>query len=139
MSIDLLYPLITEAIRRAEMLADLGAPGARDAHLDVSHLEERIAELLPVSDPEGALARRGAVRAALAARDFGRVRVLTARFLKEAAKAPDLRRDLADLAKQAESVQTARFPRATARYGLPEIQRLGRAFFQQGAPFPIGP
>ncbi len=139
MSIELLYPLVTEAIRRAETLADMGAPGARDAHLEVSLLEEKIAESLPVSDPEGALARRGAVRAAIAARDFGRVRLLSARFLKEAAKSPDLRRDIADLAKQAESAQTARFPRATARYGLPEIQRLGRAFFQQGAPFPIGP
>lgn len=113
MSVEHLYPLVSEAIRQAELLADLGAPGARDAQLDVSHLEERIAESLPVSDPEGALARRGAVRAALAARDFGRARLLTARFLREAPNDSDLRRDLADLAKQAEGAQTARFPRTT--------------------------
>ena len=64
--IELLYPLITEAIRRAETLEDLRAPGAHSAYLDVSLLEERITEFLPACDPEGALARRGAVRAALA-------------------------------------------------------------------------
>ncbi len=77
------------------------------------------------------------MRAAIAARDFGRVRLLAARFLKETAKSPDLRRDLADLAEQAESAQIARFPRAAARYGLPEIQRVARQITKQGAPFPI--
>jgi hypothetical protein len=138
MSVEFLYPLVSEAIRRAELLADMGAPGVRDAYLEVSLLEERIAEALPVSDPEGVLARRGAVRAALNARDFGRVRLLTARFSKEASKAPGLRRELSEFTKQAEDEQTARFPLAAARYGLAELQRLGQAFFQQGAPFPIG-
>ncbi len=83
MSIETLYPLVTEAIRRAEALEDLGDPQAPAAQLEVSLLEERIAETLPASDPEGALARRGAVRAALAAKDLNRARRLTARFLEE--------------------------------------------------------
>jgi len=90
MSVEILYPLVTEAIRRAETFRDLGNPGARDAHLEVSLLEEKIAESLPVSDPEGALARRGAVRAALAAGDLTRAGRLTARFLEERdANSPD--------------------------------------------------
>lgn len=83
MSTEILYPLISEAIRRAEALEDLGDPEAPAAHLVVSLLEERIAEMLPAADPEGALARRGAVRAALAAGDPTRARRLTARFLEE--------------------------------------------------------
>src|SRR4029078_3347142 len=79
MTLDFLYPLITEAIRRAETLEDLRGPGARSAHLDVALLEEEIAEVLPASDPEGALARRGAVRAALAAREIARAQQLAAR------------------------------------------------------------
>jgi hypothetical protein len=84
MSIENLYPLVSEAIQRAETLEDLGAPGARSAHLDVSLLEEKIAELLPASDPEGALARRGAVRAAFAAGELTRARKLAEEFLAEA-------------------------------------------------------
>lgn len=70
MDIESLYPLVTEAIRRAELLAEARAPEATSAHREVSLLEEKIAELLPASEAEGALARRGAVRAALAAGDF---------------------------------------------------------------------
>ncbi len=72
MNLETLYPLVTEAIRRAEVLDELGAPGAQHAYLDVSLLEERIANLLPVSDAEGAIARRGAVSAAIAAHEFRR-------------------------------------------------------------------
>ena len=43
MDIETLYPLVTEAIRRAEVYDDIDAPGARDAHRDVSLLEERVA------------------------------------------------------------------------------------------------
>ena len=76
MDIETLYPLVTEAIRKAEVYEDIGAPGAMDAHRDVSLLEERVAKLLPASNPEGALARRGAVRAAVAAHDFARADAL---------------------------------------------------------------
>jgi hypothetical protein len=84
MTIELLYPLVTEAIRRAETLEDLQAPGARVAYLDVSILEEQVAEVLPASDPEGAVARRGAVRAALSANEQDRARQLAERYLAEA-------------------------------------------------------
>ena len=83
MDLETLYPLITESIRRAEVLEDLQAPGARDAWHDVSRLEERIAALLPASDPEGAIARRGAVSAAVSGGEFERALTLVARFKTE--------------------------------------------------------
>lgn len=138
MSVDLLYPLVTEAIRRAETLEDLDAPGTSAAFLDVSLLEEKIAETLPASEPEGALARRGAVRAALSAGELGRARLLVERFLAETDIDTELRNALQELATQAERSSAARFPRVAARYGLSEVRRLAQAFVQQEAPFPIG-
>ncbi len=108
MSVERLYPLVTKAIRRAETLEDLQAPGARSAYLDVSLLEERIAELLPASDPEGALARRGAVRAALTAREITRAQQLVGRFLAEADCGNELRKQLLQLSEQAETPPTAK-------------------------------
>ena len=138
MSIELLYPLVSEAIRRAETLEDLGAPGARSAYLDVSLLEERISEALPASDPEGALARRGAVRAALAARELTRARRLAERFLVETGEDAELQAELLELSAQGERSLAIRFPHVVASIGLQEIRRLAQAFIQQGAPFPIG-
>jgi hypothetical protein len=138
MSIELLYPLVSEAIRRAETLEDLGAPGAHSAYLDVSLLEERISAALPASDPEGALARRGAVRAALAAKEFTRARQLAERFLVETGDDAELQADLLQLSTQGERSLATRFPHVVANIGLQEIRRLAQAFIQQGAPFPIG-
>ncbi len=138
MSIELLYPLLSEAIRRAETLEDLAAPGTRSAYLDVSLLEERVAEVLPAFDPEGALARRGAVRAALAAREFARAQQLVERFVAEAECDAALRAELLGLLEQAERSNAARFPTVAATFGIQEIRRIARAFIRQGAPFPIG-
>lgn len=138
MDLEILYPLITEAIRRAETLEDLRAPGVHAAYLDVSLLEEKVAEVLPACDPEGALARRGAVRAALAARELTRARELSDRFLTEAGTDAKLRTELRQLREQAEQSIAARYPRVAATIGILEVQRLARALIQQGAPFPIG-
>jgi len=136
MSLEFLYPLVTEAIRRAEFLEDLRAPGMHTAYSDVSLLEEKIAELLPASNPEGALARRGAVRAALAAREIERARQLAERYLAEADA--QLQSSLRSLFQEAEQSTAVRFPRVTATVGMSEVRRLARALQEQGAPFPIG-
>ena len=136
MSLEFLYPLVTEAIRRAEILEDLHAPGVHTAYLDVSLLEEKVAELLPASDPEGALARRGAVRAALAAREPGRAQQLAERFLAEADA--ELQASLRSLFEETEHSAAVRFPRVAATVGMSEVRRLARALNEQGAPFPIG-
>jgi len=137
MSLDILYPLITEAIRRAEVLDDLRAPGARRAYLDLSCLEEKVAELLPASNPEGALARRGAVRAALTAGDFTRAQHLVKRYLAEGEIDSELRFTLRRLLEQAEQKNAARFPLVSAAIGMIEVRRVARALYEQAAPFPI--
>ncbi len=124
MNIEQLYPLVSEAIQRAETLEDLGAPGTCAAYLDVSLLEEKVAEFLPASDPEGALARRGAVRAALAARELTRAQQLAERFLAESAEDAELLK----LSEQADHAVAARYPKAAARvYEVAEpVSQYGR-------------
>lgn len=96
-SLDSLYLLVTEAIQRAEVLEDLGAPGAAAAHLDVSLIEERIAGMLLASSVEGALARRGAVRAALSAGDRRRAENLIDRFGADPDADDDLRTQMGQI------------------------------------------
>lgn len=68
MTLDELYSLVSLAIHNAESAeAEGDASVAAVIYSDVSHYEEQIAELLPAGDPEGAIARRGAVTAALRA------------------------------------------------------------------------
>jgi len=133
-----LYPLVTEAIQRAETLEDLEAPGVHSAYLDVSKLEEKVAELLPASDPEGVLARRGAVRAAVAAKEFARARMLAERFLADADLDESSQASIRELVEQAERSQAARFPKVAEKFGFQEIHRIAQAFKLQAAPFPIG-
>lgn len=97
MTLESLYPLVSEAIRRAEILDDLGAPGCGDAYADVSLIEERIAALVSPADPEGALARRGAVRSAMSAGDVRRARSLAERFVSEEDSTAELRQQIATL------------------------------------------
>lgn len=141
MNLDDLYMLVTEAILRSDTLADLGAPGAAAAYLDVSRLEEEIAKLLAVSDPEGALARRGAVRAALKGGDHVRARSLTDRYLAEPDVTQDLRNDFRRVWDETEPVTTVdtealaqRFPAAAERYGIDAIVALAKAKAAQPAP-----
>lgn len=137
MDLDSLYLLVTEAIERAEGLDDLGAPDARQAHLSVSLIEERIATLVPGSEIEGAVARRGAARHATAAGAYERAAELVARFLAEDAVGDELRRELTDLAASGDALIEARYPRVAARFGPAEIRRVAAAFYGQGMPFPV--
>lgn len=146
MDIDSLYLLVSDAILRAETLADLGAPGASAAQLDVSFLEERIAATVPASNPEGALARRGAVRAAVAAGDLGRANSLWIRFSADPNVDSDMELELSHLLTPGEDVATLarrealaeRFPWAERRYGMAHIGRLAGALVDQAEPLPIG-
>lgn len=141
MDIETLYLLVSESIRRAEMLEDLGAPGAAAAHLDVSLIEEKIAGTLPATDTEGTIARRGAVRAALAAKDRSRAQSLVTRFTAESGVTAELKKELADLIKDANSAidewNRRCCPRASARYGFDDVSRVIHAWLLQGEAFPI--
>lgn len=101
MSLESLYALVTEAILRSDALPDPAAPEAAQAHLEVSILEERIAAELPASHPEGGVARRGAVRAAVAAGQPKRARALAQRFLAEDDAPRELREAIRQLCEPA--------------------------------------
>jgi two-component system nitrogen regulation response regulator NtrX len=95
--IETLYPQVTEAIRRAEALEAADAEKAAIAYRDVSFLEEQIAGLFGPAEPEGAIARRGAVRAAISSGDFARAKELVAKFSIEVGLNEELRSDLEQL------------------------------------------
>lgn len=59
--------LVSIAIRRAEILEDVGSPSAQEAWLEVLAYEERLATITSAADIAGGIARAGAVHAALAA------------------------------------------------------------------------
>jgi hypothetical protein len=80
---DTLNTLVSGAIWRAERLEIHGIPSASQAWTEVSSLEEELAKALPVSDPEGRIARRGAVRAALKAGDYARAQALADGYLAD--------------------------------------------------------
>jgi hypothetical protein len=125
LDLDTLYTLVSEAIRRAEALEDLRAPGAAGAHLEVSMLEEQIAGLESISAAERAIAQRGAVRAATSAREFGRARTLADQFLGQAETGSPIIIELRDLIAEAERVElttkrvtAARYPKSAKKYGI---------------------
>jgi hypothetical protein len=70
---------VTEAILRAERLP-AGTWEAESAFLEVAELEEAIADLTSAEDLEGEIARLGAVRAALTARNVLRAALLAERY-----------------------------------------------------------
>lgn len=91
---DSLYALVTGAIWRAERLDEEASGASFAAWEEVSRLEERLAAILPAVQPEGIIARRGAVRAAIKAGDVGRAQALVERFTAEEGAPSGLRRNL---------------------------------------------
>jgi len=70
---------VTVAIIHAEHL-DPDSPETNKAFAEVSRIEEELASLLPTDCVEGALARLGAVTAAMDADDWPRASMLIGRF-----------------------------------------------------------
>jgi len=91
METDVLNILVSGAIWRAEQLETLGFASAQRAWMEVASLEAELAKALPASSPEGRIARRGAVRAALKAGDFTHAQNLAASYLNDT---PTMRNDL---------------------------------------------
>jgi hypothetical protein len=132
-STDSLYSLVTGAIWRAEQLEDHKVSSAPLAWAEVSKLEEELATALPVSQPEGRIARRGAVRAALKARDYGRAQALAQRYLAEKEAPKSLRAALREiLAEDARSL-AERFRYAAKHHAVREARDLARRLQQGGA------
>lgn len=132
MSTDLLNTLVTGAIWRAEQLEEHGVGSVPLAWAEVSSLEEELAKALPASQPEGRIARRGAVRAALKARDFARAQALAERFLAEKDATPTLRSALRQLLEEDARTLADRFRHATK--AVDEARGLAR-WLQEGGAF----
>jgi hypothetical protein len=97
-TLDELYSLVSLSIHRAESAEAQGDVSlAAATSLDVSCLEEEIAELLPADDAEGAIARRGVVTAALSARQYARAVEMAAKYLSDHRVGGPLRAKLEEL------------------------------------------
>mgnify|MGYP001407119967 CR=1 FL=1 len=102
-TIEQLYAEVTESLLMAERLeGDGDVAEAAAEYVRVSMLEEQIAECLPADDEEGAIARRGAVSAAIQAGTRERALDLAARYLEEGGSAEHLER-LGDLEREAKA------------------------------------
>lgn len=88
--------LVTRAILHAERLADDHAPEAALIYAQVSLYEEVLAELHPADDMEGAVARTGAVTAALRAGQYERATKLARRYVADPLLTDARRVEIAD-------------------------------------------
>jgi hypothetical protein len=131
-STDLLNTLVTGAIWRAEQLEEHGVGSAPLAWAEVSSLEEKLANDLPASQPEGRIARRGAVRAALKARDFARAQALVERYLAEKDAPRTLRAALRQLLEEDARTLAERFRHAAK--AVDDARDLAR-WLQEGGAF----
>lgn len=131
MSTDLLNTLVTGAIWRAEQLEEQGIGSVPLAWAEVSSLEEELAKALPASQPEGRIARRGAVRAALKARDFARAQALAERYSAEKDATRALRAALRELLAEDARTLADRFPHAAK--AVDDARDLARRLQEGGA------
>lgn len=132
MSTDLLNTLVTGAIWRAEQLEEHRVGSAALAWAEVSTLEEELAKALPASQPEGRIARRGAVRAALKAGEFTRAQALVERYSAEKEASPALRKALRQLLEEDARTLAERFRHAAK--AVDDARGLAR-WLQEGGAF----
>jgi len=133
MSTNALNILVTGAIWRAEQLEEQGIRSAPLAWAEVSSLEEELARALPASQPEGRIARRGAVRAALKARDVVRAQALAESYLAEKGVPETLQTALRGILEVEARSLSDRFRYAAKHYDLGDARHLARWFQQAGA------
>jgi hypothetical protein len=130
---DTLNTLVSGAIWRAEQLESHGIRPASQAWAEVSSLEEELAKALPVSDPEGRIARRGSVRAALKAGDYARAHALADGYLGEEDAPESLKTALRTILEEASQAMASRFRYASKHHSLREAQDFARRFREAGA------
>ena len=100
METDELNTLVTDAIWRAQELEAVDISAAPGAWAEVSVIEEELAKAFPVSDVEGKIARRGAVRAALKAGDYARAHALAEAYLAEEGAPTSFKASLREILEQ---------------------------------------
>lgn len=133
METDALNTLVSGAIWRAEQLENHGIRPAAQAWAEVSSLEEELAKALPVSESEGRISRRGAVRAALKAGDYARAHSLADAYLTEDAAPRSLKTALRKILEEDSQAMANRFQYASKHHSVREAQDLARRFREAGA------
>lgn len=132
MTLDELNLLVSQAIRRAELLDELGAPTVKEAWAEVSLIEEQLALRQEASTAGGYYARRGAVNAAFKAGNLDRAEMLMEYFDKEGpASVESLAQFRQELTRHL-MLYATRFPFAARKYGVEEIRRIERLISQRG-------
>lgn len=133
METDTLNALVTGAIWRAEQLEAHGLRPAAQAWSEVSSLEEELAKAIPVSESEGRLARRGAVRAALKAADYARALALADVYSGEETAPKSLKAALRKMLNEDAQELASRFRYASKHHSPREARDLARRFREAGA------
>ena len=133
METDALNALVSGAIWRAEQLENHGIRSAAQAWAEVSSLEEELAKVLPASESEGRISRRGAVRAALKAGDYARAHALTDGYLSEDDAPRSLKTALRKILEDDSQAIANRFRYASKHHSVREAQDLARRFREAGA------
>lgn len=130
---DTLNSLVSGAIWRAEQLEARGIASASQAWAEVSSLEGELSKLLPASESEGRIARRGAVRAALKARDYARAYTLTEDYSSEECAPRSLKAELNRIVQEDARTLSRRFRYAAKHHSMGEARDLARRFRKAGA------
>jgi hypothetical protein len=130
---DTVNSLVSAAIWRAEQLDATSMTASAQAWAEVSVLEEELAKMIPASESEGRIARRGAVRAALKAGDYGRAEVMARTYVGDDTAPRALKTALRQLLEEDARALVANFPSAAKHYDLREIRRLAQRFREAGA------
>jgi hypothetical protein len=130
---DSLNTLVSGAIWRAEQLEAHGIRPVLQAWAEVSSLEEELAKALPVSESEGRIARRGAVRAALKAGDYARAHALAEAYVADETAPRSLKAALRKILEEDAQAVASRFPYAAKHHSLREARDLARRFREAGA------
>lgn len=131
MDADALHTLVTGAIWRAEQL-EAHHLGSLTAWAEVSQLEEELAKVLPVTEPEGRIARRGAVLAALKARDYSRGQTLAQQYVGEPRAPRTLQTALRKMLDEDAQVLAHRFRHAAKHHPVAEARELARRLREGG-------
>jgi len=130
---DALNTLVSGAIWRAEQLENHGIQAASQAWAEVSSLEEELSKAVSISESEGRIARRGAVRAALKAGDYTRAHTLADRYLAEAGTPRSFKTELRRILKEDAQTMASRFRYASRHHSVREAQVLARRLREAGA------
>jgi hypothetical protein len=128
-----LNALVTSAIWRAQELESLGIGSASQAWSEVSSIEQELAKTHPTSQGQGRIARRGAVRAALKAGDYGRAQDLSDSYANERGATNTLKTALKEMLTQDAREMESRYRYASKQLRVGEAREIARYFHAAGA------